>query len=262
MKYYAEGYNVEAIIKFADRDGNPVVPTAVKAVLYDGEDQEVVDFGSLPFDPSLGEKSIIVPSAFNKLQNNELQAARILRIELVTSSGSIFQSLAYVIEAEQRLVIMNNSFQTYEAAMLEARNMPNMNGWQSAIEEQQKAALIESFRRLTVIPMRYSYLDMDGRPLPMEYIITANAWGDIKRDQFDEFPTYFRRALRRAQLIEANELLQGDTIARKRRNGIVTEKIGESWLTLNASMPDYGLSSQTLSALTGFIYYRMTIARG
>lgn len=261
MKYYIEGSIVEVIVEYTDRAGNSIEPTEIKATLYDGEDTEIVDFGSLPFELAAGKKSIMIPAVFNELQNGELQAARILRVEIVTSKGSVFQSLSYVIEAEQRLVIMNNTFQTYEAAMIEANNQPNLVGWMSASEEQQKAALIEAFNRITLIPMRFSHLDIDGKPVGKEYVILANTWREITRDDFSEFPTYFKRALRRAQLIEANELLQGDGISRKRRAGIITEKIGESWLTLSENKMNYGVSSQTLMALTGLIYYRMTIAR-
>lgn len=261
MKYYIEGNIVEVIVKFVDKDGNSIKPKEIKAVLYDGEDTEIVDFGSLPFDENSTEKSIMIPEIFNELQPEELQSARILRVELITDRGSIYQSLSYVIETEQRLVIMNNTFQTYEAALIEANNQPNLLGWIAASEDQQKAALIEAFNRITSIPMRFKRLDIDNKPIGKDYIILTRMWREITREEFAEFPTHFKRVLRRAQLIEANELLQGDNIAHKRRAGIITEKIGESWLTLRADKLEYGVSSQTLTALAGYIYYRMVVAR-
>lgn len=261
MKYYIEGSTVEVVVNFVDRAGSSIEPTKIKATLFDGEDNEIIDFGSLPFEPTDKEKSIVIPSTFNELEPEELQSARILRVELITAHGTIYQSLSYVIETEQRLVIMNNTFQTYEAAEIEANNQPNLLGWAAASEEQKKSALIEAYNRLISIPMRFDQFDNYGRPLGKQYVILTSTWRELTRDDFNEFPTHFKKVLRRAQLIEANELLQGDSIARKRRSGVITEKIGESWLTLRPDKLDYGVSSPTLTALAGYVYYRMTIAR-
>ena len=261
MKYYVEDSTVEVVVNFVDRNGSSIEPTEIKATLFDGEDNEIIDFGSLPFEQTDKEKSIVIPSEFNKLQPEELQSARILRVELVTEHGTIYQSLSYIIETEQRLVIMNNTFQTYEAAEIEANNQPNLLGWSAASEEQKKSALVEAYNRLVSIPMRFDRFDNYGRPLGKQYVILAHTWQELTRDDFSEFPTHFKKVLRRAQLIEANELLQGDSIARKRRSGVITEKIGESWLTLRPDKLDYGVSNQTLTTLAGYIYYRMTVAR-
>lgn len=262
MKFYPEDYNVELVVGFTDLNGQPVTPTEISAVLYDGEDQVVVDFGSLPFVAEEGSKSIMVPAAFNVLEDGELRAARILRVELMTAAGAIRRSFSYVIEAEQRLVIMTNTFQSYEAAEIAALETPNASGWATATEEKRKAALIEAFRRLTNIPMKYALRDEDGRLiLEDETIIERDRWAEVTPDDYAGFPTHFRKALRRAQFLEANELLQGDNVAKKHRAGIVTETIGESSVTLRNGRVDYGVSSVSLQALAGYIYFNMRIAR-
>lgn len=261
MKFYPEDFTVEVVVGFTGLNGEVVTPTAISAVLYDGEDQVIVDFGSLPFVPTEGAKSIMIPAQFNALEADELRAPRILRVELTTAGGVIRRSHSYVIEVEQRLEIMTNTFLSYEAAELAALDIPGTSGWAVASEEQRKAALVEAFRRLTMIPMKYTVRDALGELTSEEVRIARDQWADLTYADMTTLPSHFRKAIRRAQVIEANELLQGDAIAKKRRSGIITETIGESSVTLSTGRADYGVSSQTMAALAGYIYFGMRIAR-
>lgn len=268
LRVYPEDYIVSVDVVFTDHDGQPVTPTAVKAALWDGEDQLVEDFGDIAFDPSEGRVSVVIPAAFNRLAAGELQAARILRVEIHTASGLIRRSHSYIVEGEFRLQLMVNSFQSIEAAEILARDMPNLSGWSGADEDRRYAALIDAFNRLTRIPMRFRNPD-PGRELTVEQamyseetIISRDAWPSVTEQEFHTWPAHFRKALRQAQLAEANELLEGDAISRRHRAGIISETIGESSMTLKGNMVDMGISKQALSYLSGHIYYNFRIARG
>lgn len=272
MKFYPEDYSVEVVAGFTDLNGQAVVPTDVSAVLYDGEDEVMVDFGSLPFDPAAGSKAIVIPSAFNRLEDGELRAARILRVTLTTAAGDIRRSLSYVVESEQRLVMMTNTFQSYEAAEILAMDYPASTGWSTASEDQRKAALVEAYRRLTNIPMKYQLLSTTERSgvnydrlgandYASERRIARDQWAEITAELFADLPRHFRKALRAAQFAEADELLTGDNVGKKHRAGIVSETIGESSVTLRPGRVDYGISSRSLAALTGYIDFNMRITR-
>lgn len=270
MKLYPENYNVSVDVLFTDLNGQAVTPSAVNAVLYDGEDQEIVDFGSLPFDAGDTHKEIVIPAAFNVLGEGELSASRILRVELVTAAGSVRRAHSYLIEGQFRLEIMINSFMSMEAAEMLARDMPNISGWEAASEDKRYAALIEAFNSLVRIPMKfkttaefvaYDELGYERASNSEETIILRSAWPTITRDEFMSWPAHFRKALRKAQFAEANELLEGDAITRRHRAGIISETIGESSITLRSGQIDYGLSRQALSYLSGHIYYDYRIAR-
>lgn len=272
MKFYPEDYTVEVVVKFTDLNGVSVSPSTVAAVLYDGEDAVIWDIGDVPFDAGSEEVTVTIPKEFNVLDDGELRAARILRVELVTDKGSIPRAFSYAIEAEQRLAIMTNTFVTLESAEILALDMPNASGWTVSSDEQKRAALAEAYRRLTQIPMKFPnyasganydpFNTIAPREIMEETIIERDMWGDIALDEYQtKFPTSFKKALRRAQFIEANELLQGDNVARKHRAGIITETIGESSVTLRDGRIDYGISSETMKALVGFIHYNMRIKR-
>jgi len=263
VKFYPEDYEVNVEVGFTDLNGNAITPIAVRARLFDGNDEEVVDFGDLPFDAADGNKLIVIPRQMNQLGDGELSAARILRIELETAAGVIRRAFSYVIEGEFRLELLQNTFLSYEAAELMARDQVNTSGWIVADEDKRHAALIEAYNRLTQIPMKFSFRDPDTGRLRVEEetVIMRDQWPEVTAEDWAEFPTHFKKALRAAQFAEANELLQGDNTARKHRAGIVTETIGESSVTLRAGKIDYGVSSPTLAHLTGYIYFSVRIAR-
>ncbi|PZR92256.1 MAG: hypothetical protein DI537_13800 [Stutzerimonas stutzeri] len=272
MKFYPEDFDVEVVVPFTDLNGAPIVPTTVSAALFNGDDEQLVDFGNLPLEDGATSKAIVVPRAFNVLEDGELRTSRILRIALNTPAGAVRRSHSYILEAEQRLVPMTNTFMSYDAAEIAALDTPNTSGWNVATEDQRKAAMVEAFARITNIPMRYSPLTttqqqssgwdrLVSSELNSEHYIARDQWSEITPELFADLPSHFRKALRRAQFIETNELLQGDNVAKKHRAGIVTETIGESSVTLRAGRIDYGISQQTMAALAGYIHYNMRIAR-
>jgi hypothetical protein len=157
---------------------------------------------------------------------------------------------------------MKNSFMTYELAEVTSADFVNATGWAVADANLRKTALIESFARLTMIPMKYHPLDANGEPdRTVENVILRDEWVAMNAAGYNALPVHLRRALRRAQFIEANELLQGDVLSQKRRAGVLSETIGESSVRLNAGVIDYGVGTETLSALAGYIHFNMKIVR-
>lgn len=265
MNLYPENFDVTICVAFVDLNGQTVAPNSVTAALFDGNDELVIDFGSLPFDVVEGRKEIVIPAEFNLLGEGELRAGRVLRVALVTDAGTIRRTSSYVIEGEFRLALMVNSFQSMQAAELLARDMLHLNGWAGADEDQRYAAMISAFHRLIRIPMRYT-LGTPGEPYAgdqwrEEHFISAGAWTEIDEAMFMAMPRYFRDRLRRAQLVEASEILEDDTINRRHRQGIISETVGESSIMLRGGRIDLGISARSLEHLVGHIHYNNRIDR-
>lgn len=263
MNFYPEDYIVNVTVPFTDKNGAAVTPSAVTAALYDDDDVLVVDFGSVVFVPADGDVTITIPALYNSLGAGEIRVARILRVDLVTASGVITKIHSYVVEAEQRLAVMTNTFQSLEAAEILAIDIPNAAGWAAADEDQKRAALVEAFKRLTSIPMRCVPRDpVTGDPLPAEeWYVSREDWLETDSAAFAAFPSHFKRALKRAQFLEAAEILTNEVIGRKRRQGIISETIGESSVRFQGGKIDYGISTQAMAALAGYIHFNMRIAR-
>jgi hypothetical protein len=291
MNLYPDNYDVTVTIAFTDLNGAPITPSAVKAVLSDGDDQVVNDFGAITFDPAEAGVEITIPAEFNQLGAGELSDARILRVTLETAAGEIRRSSSYIIQGERRLEIMTNSFVSIESAAIIARDIPGLSGWSSASDDERYAALISAYHRLTRIPMKF-YPEAEGpietrenwgygndhnaEPFKRPYhwtkdlvgsygraetIIPASAWPVVTETEFMGWPAHFRKAVRFAQVAEAGELLEDDVVTRKHRQGIISETVGESSVMLRGGRLDLGISRRALEYLTGYVYYNWRVSR-
>lgn len=263
MQLYPADYQVTVNVLFTDLNGTAVTPVEVRAKLYDGEDQVVEDLGIISFAPGATNVDIVILGDFNALEAGELAAVRVLRVEIETAAGIIRRAHSYAIEGEFRLALMVNSFQSVEAAELTARDLPNITSWAIADAEQRQAALITAYARLTRIPMKYDIpLETGAIRHPEDfYVILPRDWVEFTEAEFLELPADFRRALRRAQVIEANDLLVGDDAKAKQRMGILSETIGESSMMFKSGTLDMSVSREALKALSGYVYYNFRIAR-
>lgn len=262
MNFYPEDYIVEVTVPFIDVNGASIVPTAMRAALYDGDDALITDMGTIPIVPSSGSHLVTILAGFNALSDDSIREARVLRIELDTAQGIVRKSLAYIVEAEQTVRPLVNSFMGFANAEMLALDYVNLTGWQSSDEVRRRAALVEAYKRIIQIPMVFYPRDELGNPIQnLPNALTRDTWLNMTQISYDGLPPHFKQALRSAQLLEASEILTGDTISRKQKAGIISETIGESSVTLNRAVVDYGLSKQALSALAGYIDTTIRIAR-
>lgn len=258
---YPENFDVALDIPFVDTNGSALTVDRVTAILYDGEDEEVIDFGEISFDQADGQVTVTIPASYNVLGEGELSAARILRVALETAAGTHRRTHSYIIESETRLEILNNTFLTVEAAEVLARDNPRLTAWAAADSDRKAAALINAYNRVTRIQLRYKKPAENDVVCAEEVIIRAGGWSDYTRDDFMAMPADFRKALRLAQLIEANEILTDNPYESRHRAGVISETVGESSIMLRGGKLELGVTSETLRALTGYVYYRVRVGR-
>jgi len=262
MKVYPENSTPQLNVPFTDLNGDPLTPLEVIAHVYDQDDALLGDLGDIAFDAASGSTILTVPAEFNQLAAGEIFTVRTVRVELINAEQAVMRETAYILQGASRIELLKNSFLSLAMAEAMARDQVNVSGWTVAPEQQRIAALIEAFGRLISIPMRYARKNSFNRLVQEdEVVIRRDEWLELTTEAWNAFPVHFRTALRRAQFIEANELLQGDTIAQRHRAGIASETIGESSVTLRAGKVDFGVSSQTLSALAGYVYFNNRVER-
>ena len=175
-----------------------------------------------------GKVEVIVPASVNALSEGAIRDMRLVRFTFDHASGKRHVSERYVIEAVSKLILMVNSFQTYEEAVLNRMDLPDLDGWDVADEQHQTAALVTAHDRMCRASYRYK-LSQDA----VMYDERENYWHVTNMRSrtamdFAQFPTTFQVALRRAQLYEADAILAGDPVGDKRLDGVVSESIGEA----------------------------------
>jgi hypothetical protein len=268
MNKYLAGEAVTVTFPLDESMG--VAPATASYRLLD-EDENVLIEQDTPTDPANGAVTIRVDGAMNMLapavtsgsntlQPAQLRAARTAQITLVYQNGTVRLEQSYLIEASSLLVPGTNSFQTLAKANLVALDIPALNGWGAATDDQKIAAMIQA--RINLGMLRYRYRFDDNW---MNYVMPEFALYSITtltQEEYVELPVQFRRAIERAQIIEADDLLNVDPVLAKRRMGIVSETVGDSTTTFNAVRPDRGLvCPRAMLEVTRFVLRRTRLSR-
>lgn len=261
MQRFAVGNAVSLEIAYVDYNGDPVTPTAVSYTISDETDEEIA--GPIAIAGPYTDKAVFTVDA----AHNAVAGGRLISLKMTTASGDVFVDAVYQLRAEKRLVVLENSFQTYLQAQLLANDMINLVGWEGATEDQRIFALEEAFRRLTEFGylIRWpEYVDTQNIYLQdMHARITPQMWPVMTAALFEPYPATFRQAIAKAQIIEANAILTSDPIGDKRRAGISMEKVGESTTSFRAGIRplELGIHRDTLQTIRNYIQFRMTITR-
>ncbi len=265
MLKFAAGSSATIAISLMDPNGAPLVPTALSARVVDEEGVEIIAPYSVPNTDGDLEIEITVPAASNALSQGV--TARTVELTITTAQGTVIRYESYLIEARAVFTVPTSSFQTYIQAAVTADTMPNLYEWERAADPERQRALMEAFFRLTRIGYRIRKRDDLEQNVVSDYLtidemIPPLAWQDMTINRWNVLPQRFRTAIRRAQIIEANEILRGVRPDDKRRMGILSESIGESSMMFRVGKPlDLGISALALRELTGYVDMRVTTTR-
>ena len=267
MKTYPVGVAVTVTIPLVDFNGDPVTPTGLSYVVYDEFMDDLAD-ADVPVEEGMTDVAITVLGDANRLASGATAGIRTVVLEIVTEGGTFRVDQTYKIRSNINLVLLTNSFQSYGLAQLTASDMPRLFGWEGADDAARQGALIEAFERLTRIgyrvrrPQDIDFQNTIGEINDLEDIIEPRAWPVMDPSRWNNLPQHFRKALCRAQVLEANEILRGDVVGEKRRSGLLSESIGESSMMFRSGKPlQLGISGPALEALTGYVNIRMTLTR-
>lgn len=236
-------------------------------------DEDGVVLNAVPFvtNVTAGATAIelTVPADLNETPDGQVRGVRVVMISLDGTSRTT--SVSYMIENNTALVVMTNSFQTYERVLVTRAELgQTLSAFDAAIKGRQIAALETAYRKLGRIHYKYAldgngsnYITWDDEMCNgySTYRIVRNISG-VSAIDFSALPEQFKSALRRAQIVEANAILGGDPITEKRMNGVISETVGESSMFLSNAKPlTLPVSRAAFAELNGFVYRRFAIAR-
>lgn len=263
MKAYPVGVAVTVTIPYLDFNGDPVAPTGVTVRILDQDGVVLYTDTSVAVASADSDLTYTVSSAYNLLKADESAGARTVEADIQTAAGIFPASVSYLVRANKRLVPVSNSFQTYEQALVAASQLPSVAAWEAADPEDRKNALEEAYRRLTAIGYRIRANEVQEDVIDdQDHIVRPTRWPSMTISDWNKLPAKFHAALRRAQVVEAADILTNDPAEYKRRLGVLSESIGESSMMFRSGKPlDLGISAAALSQLTGYIEFRITTTR-
>jgi len=248
-------------VPFAREDGTAVTPTAASYVVLDGSGNTLVSRTTVN-DVSGTSTAITVPAA-----SNAEEGARSLVLTMTTAQGTVIAETVFAIVGQTALTFLVNTIQTYAQALFTAQSIPGLDAFKAAAKQDQTIALIEGFRRLTlmnyVIPWP-EVVDVMNYLYPRyAWEITPRMWPMMSADLYSRYPEGYHLAMRRAQVVEANFILTGDVIGDKMRSGLLAWTVGESKMMFRSGVkPLHGtLARETMNHLQGWVDNRRTITR-
>lgn len=261
MLSFRIGADAVVELPFWNDDGDPVTPTGLSYRVLDSTGAETVAATTIA-DLSGTETIITVPSAV-------LTAPGAYQIELSisVSAQTYIQEAIFTVTPVTRLEILKNTFQSRLNAVYLGTMIPNLTYWIGAEREDQEVALIEAFRRITLLNFYIPWpdaIDVMNRIAPAyQSHITPRMWPLMTSEIWATYPEYFRQAVLNAQVVEANAVLTVDPMKSRREGGLFSEKIGESSIMFKSGVRPLsdGLSRDAMSILSQFIANRITVTR-
>lgn len=265
---YQTGSDVTVSVDYPMDGSMRVSPVSVAYTVLDENGAVILERADVPAGALENNKvTLTIPGANNVVPDGKIRTLRNVRVFFVKANDTeIAVTSRYSLSLLYTLILMTNSFQSYEQAILTRLDMPSLDGWDVASEDQQVAAMITAYDRMCRLTYRYKLVQdvlgaetIDGLCDPYSYISNIR---ECTPDDWADFPSDFQRALMRAQVYEADTILGGDPVANKRAQGIVSETTGEAKMFfVNKPPVRFAVSKAALDVLGPYLFFQKRIAR-
>lgn len=258
MKFVA-GQACKVRVDIYDTKGMSIVPSSVTFSIFDADDVALVTNSVFP--GSIGNTYVDIDVDATINETPESKDVRRVEVTATLDSGSTtVQSQTYIIEAGVSLVVSDNSFQTFQSAIMNADEIPNTMGFDGAEDGERIAALKQAY--INIAALRYEYTTANsmtriGGKLNITYL------NEYTLEEFLELPKDFIKALRKAQVAEADSILGGDPVEDLRQSGIMSKTVGESSQMFRPGAPmKLPLSRPAFEMLKKYIRRNNVMGRG
>lgn len=257
-RQFTAGKPAKISIVLVDDMDTAVVASAVTWTLFNEVGEELATGTASNFTAE--DPAAVVELTVEQTSTEVPAAAREIVLQCETADGAVEVREAFLFVSSAPLKVCVNSFQTPTEAVLTRAEIARLEAYDAASKMQRTAAMIEAYRRILRVSVQ----------IPQAFDINNIAWcqrrvplARLTESDFRRLPQGFLTAIRRAQLVEANSLLAVNTVEQKRREGVVSETIGEASMFLS-SKPYLNLpiSRATYEELKAFVVLVIEVARG
>lgn len=197
------------------------------------------------FNPLSSSTAISIDAAMNT--TTQKRDVRLLNCYLITASGEYQKPIVYLLTGNQLVLTpLVDSFMTYPDSVLTRVRMAEEQEYYDTLTEDLKAvALEEAFYRISKLKFK-----VDGVIITNIKSLTLVAYQALNPE--------FLLALKKAQISEANMIVENSPIRDKIRAGIISETIGESSMFFSRSLPSsgkfHGLSDDAYDYIKPYVY--------
>lgn len=256
---YLDGTEIKLTIDLLDKDA---VKVAYRILNHKGEELlERTDF----VDVGEGQESfeITIPAELNQVDPENQLEIRLVEIYIQTSVGTVKEEQSYTLESEITLVTGVNSFQTYPEALMTATTLTDIEGWNNAAKEDRVTAMIAARRTFGHLRFRYNFYAQDHIWDESVHVSDITL---LSVEEFNNLPADFREALKRAQILEANNTLRSDDLAdieALARLGVTRSEVYEAKISLGTGKKPIkqALCDRAMAELSKWLFIRYRLTR-
>ncbi|MCK5643216.1 MAG: hypothetical protein KAJ19_20575 [Gammaproteobacteria bacterium] len=252
MRIFEPSVDVTVKLPFVDDEGASITPTGLDYTIVNEFGVEVVTTTNIPVIPTTGEVEITVEGVNNDLAVDAVRGYRQIILTMTTAADSIIIREGYIIELSASLVLLTNSFQTYEEALLNSREII-LEGWNAANEEHRRSAMAQAYDRFGGFKWQFNFTN-DTYQVKTLDLLTAAEWALLDSRHTHDF--------RMAQLAQADYHLDGSTIEKDIDDGLQSSSQGEvSQFYRPRATLTLALSRHALQYVGKYINWTPTITR-
>ena len=275
LDVFLNNTDVVLTIDLVDASGNALNVNSVAYRVVDQDGTELVAQGPLSgFTAGDAQATVTVSAVKNQLGAGNVREVRTVELLCATDAGTVGLVKSYGIEALDPLKVPDNSFMTYPMAEMMAMSIPNLAAYNAASEQEKIAALMDA--REHICQLNFGLLNSNANfsqdqlsyvpegEFQSSYVARNSLFlfnGNLallNQTQFNTLPEKFKRALRQAQVVEANAILGGEADDNKRAAGIVEEAIGETRVKYGQGA---ALRLPVCRRALGYLSYYVTFAK-
>ena len=216
METFVAGNNLGIEIEFMDSTGTYLTPVSARYTLTDADGVELI--ASTDFFPDEPTHVLEILADKNTLGVGIVQGYRQISVLYEDDNGSTLSTdFAYIIEATSSLVAGQNSFASLGLLMISATNLSRVEEIVEGDLPEVRVALRQAYRNISRLSMYFKIGDE---------IYTRS--DQLTHPDLVLIPTADRQLLMDAQITEANFLMGGNPMEQRRRDGIMSQSVGET----------------------------------
>jgi hypothetical protein len=246
MQTYVAGTPVNVSFDLVDGTGVALAPATLRYQIVDEEGTVLWAWAPLT-PPADGQPAIVTvlgginmltppPDTYMGLTSPAMRGYRSVLLEVTTTGGQVVQlEQGFLLKAQSTLVLGVNTIQTYGQAILQSQGFGNdsLAGWNGTEDrDAREKALIESWQRILRLPIGLQFDDTQSIMVEdAEFTYTYGPFllKQMRADQIQNLHPLMRQQLQLAQLVEADEIMQGDpTRVSNLPAGVAQRKVGDS----------------------------------
>lgn len=264
MNTFTPSTDVTLSFDMVDEDTMEIIEPV--SAVYDLFDDEGVQLETDTAITILGGEDILsvtILSGMNAIDGTE--GARTIVLKVTTATGVKVLTKTYLLVRFAFLTVPADSGMTLPQSEILASKMAQsvLENWHDESGKRKSGALREAWNRMSRIPFN-PWREFQELPSSAPSNLTQGdfALNELTSDEWVSLPEKFKQAVKRAQLIEAAVILDGDPTWDRRQDGLISKTVGESSEMFASKKAAFStLSPKALREVSSYIRRRISVGR-